>query len=186
MNAAIVLVDLLEDFFRYGRLSESRNSFIKNVNKLTGIGRANSVPIIWIRQEFKKNLSDAFLTTKKTKSPITIENTEGSKILKELYVDKNDYIIVKKRFSGFFKTNLEDLLKTLNIDTLIIGGVNTHACVRMTAIDAYQRDYEVILDTDCINSFDEEFHNVSLRYLSRSIVTPRTNEEIIKIIQSPK
>lgn len=186
MNFVVILVDPLEDFFRYGKLFKDRSVLVKNINKLTQSARKYKIPIIWVRQEFKKDLSDVFLAMKKSNTQITIEGTEGSKILKELYVDKNDYVIVKKRFSGFFNTNLDELLESLNINTVIIGGFNTHACVRMTVIDAYQRDYEVILDTDCIDSFDEEFHRVSLRYLSRSIASLKTNKEIFNIIKYTK
>lgn len=186
MHFAIILVDLLEDFFRYGRTSNKRPELVRNINELTQFARNSKIPIIWIRQEFKKDLSDTFPAMKKNNSQITIEGTEGAKVLHELKVDRNDYTIIKKRFSGFFNTNLDDLLKTLKLDAVIIAGVNTHACIRMTAIDAYQRDYSVILATDCIDSFDEEFHKVSLRYLSRSIASLKTNEEIFKIIKKSK
>lgn len=186
MHFAIILVDLLEDFFRYGSLSEKRSNLVENINALTQFARNYHIPIIWIRQEFKKDLSDAFLAMKNNNTLETIKGTKGSKILREIEINKKDYVIIKKRFSGFFNTSLETLLKSLNTNTVIIGGVNTHACVRMTTIDAYQRDYPVILDTDCIDSFDEEFHKVSLRYLSRSIASLKTNEEIFKIIEKSK
>ena len=143
-----------------------------------GIGREKRLPIIWVRQEFKDDLSDAFLAMRKNNDKITIQGTAGCQLLPELDRHKDDYEIIKKRYSAFFKTNLNTLLEKLNIDTLIIGGINTHACVRTATIDAYQRDYEVILATDCIDSYDEEYHRVSLRYLTQSISSPLTNEDI--------
>ena len=182
MKAAIVLVDLLEDFFRYGRVFDNRINFAKNVNTLIKHARKHKIPVIWIKQEFSPDLSDAFLAMRKNNLAVTIKNTKGSKILKELTLEPEDYIVIKKRFSGFFNTDLEGILEKLSIDTLIIGGVNTHACVQMTVIDAYQRDYEVIIDTDCVDSFDEFFHKESLRYLKRSIATLKTNTEILEVI----
>jgi len=57
----------------------------------------------------------------------------------------DDAVLVKKRYSAFFGTDLDTLLSTIQPDVLVIAGVNTHAYVRMTAIDAYQRDYDVIV-----------------------------------------
>ena len=53
-----------------------------------------------------------------------------------------DPVIVKKRYSAFSKTDLEDVLQRLMPDELVLAGINTHACVRTTAIDAYQRDWK--------------------------------------------
>jgi len=178
MNAAILIIDMLQDFFEEGRLMNHRKKLTTSINELVNIGRENNLPIIWVRQEFKDDLSDAFLAMKKSGNKITIENTAGCQLLPELDYEEKDHEIIKKRYSAFFKTGLDDLLDRLNIDTLIIAGVNTHACVRAAAVDSYQRDYEVILATECIDSYDEEFHKVSLRYLSRSISEQLTNEDI--------
>ena len=55
------------------------------------------------------------------------------------------------------------LLRSQSCSRLIVCGVNTHACVRTTVVDAYQRDFEVILAEDCIDSHDAEHHEISLR-----------------------
>ncbi len=178
MKTAILIIDVLQDFFKGGRLKDHREKLTKSINELVGIGREKRLPIIWVRQEFKDDLSDAFLAMRKNNDKITIQGTAGCQLLPELDRHKDDYEIIKKRYSAFFKTNLNTLLEKLNIDTLIIGGINTHACVRTATIDAYQRDYEVILATDCIDSYDEEYHRVSLRYLTQSISSPLTNEDI--------
>jgi len=182
MKPAIMLIDVLEDFFREGRLKEDRSTLVKNINALTSVGRAHHIPIIWVRQAFKADLSDAFLGMRKTHTSVTIENTKGSQLLTELEKAPADFEVMKKRYSAFFRTHLDDLLQTLGTDTLIIGGVNTHACVRMAVIDAYQRDYEVVLAIDCTDSYDEEHHHISLRYLTRTMSTAKTNQEIFELV----
>lgn len=97
---------------------------------------------------------------------ITIAGTEGCQILPELDCQPTDPVIVKKRYSAFFGTNLEDLLTSIKPNCIVIAGVNTHACVRTAAIDAYQRDYRVVIAAECVASYDEEYHQVTLRYLS--------------------
>jgi nicotinamidase-related amidase len=59
--------------------------------------------------------------------------------------------------------NLDNVLDQLQPDSIILAGINTDACIRMTAIDAYQRDWAVILASDCIASYDREHHDITLR-----------------------
>jgi len=178
MKPALLIIDVLQEFFDTGRLEEHRGNLVAYINELIDFAREKEIPIIWVRQEFKEDLSDAFLSMRKGNFKSCIENTPGAQILPELNQQDKDFVVIKKRYSAFFKTNLDEILENLNIDTLILAGVNTHACVRMAAIDGYQRDYEVILATDCIDSYDEEFHRVSLRYLSRSISILMNNQGI--------
>lgn len=87
-------------------------------------------------------------------------------------------MIIKKRYSAFFATPLDEILTKLQPDVLVIAGVNTHACVRMTVIDAYQRDYETIVASECTASNDEDHHEITRRYLDGGIARFLSNEEI--------
>jgi len=184
MKPVIIIIDVQQDFFKRERLSKNRSRLVKNINNLTAFGRKHNVPIIWVRQEFKEDLSDAFLGLRKSGKKIVIKGTEGSKLLPEIDVDPKDYEVIKKRYSAFFKTKLDNLLRKIKTDTLIIGGINTHACIRTAAVDAYQRDFEVILATDCIDSYDKEYHKASLRYLTEVISKPKTNKDLFKLIRN--
>jgi isochorismate hydrolase len=113
-----------------------------------------------------------------------IENTKGSELLDNLDYSSSDFSVIKSRYSGFFKTNLKKLLLKNNIDNLIFCGINTHACVRTTIIDAYQNDFTSILAVDCVASYNDEYHRVSLDYLKQSIIKPMTNKEIGEFILS--
>jgi isochorismate hydrolase len=64
------------------------------------------------------------------------------------------------------------------IGSLVIAGINTHACVRMAAIDAYQRDMRVILASEAIDSYDEDHARVSLRYMNGKIARVLGNAAI--------
>jgi isochorismate hydrolase len=109
---------------------------------------------------------------------ITIKDTEGCQILQELAPASSERVVVKKRYSAFFGTDLDRILGEIAPDAIILAGINTHACVRTTAIDAYQRDWPVILASDCIESYDREHHEISLRYMSDKIAVVMSNREI--------
>ena len=180
MKPAIIIIDMENDFFRENPiLRKKRSVLIKNINNLISYARKRRSPIIWIRQEFKPDLSDAYLFMKKTRRKITIKGTVGAEILDELKKAAKDVIIVKNRYSAFFKTRLERLLNDIKADTLILAGINTHACVRMTAIDAYQRDFKIILAKDCIASWDKKHHDITIRYLNKSMgIEILSNEQL--------
>jgi maleamate amidohydrolase len=104
-------------------------------------------------------------------------------LLPELDFASSDSVIIKRRYSAFFGTALDSILRSQNCQRIIIAGINTHACVRMTAIDAYQLDYDVLLASDCIDSHDEQHHAVSMRYLDGKIGIAMTNEQLQAVLR---
>jgi nicotinamidase-related amidase len=182
-KTVVIVVDLLNDFFKEGVLASRRTELTQAVNNLVSFARDKLIPIIWVRQEFASDLSDAFSEMRKKRIAVTISGTNGCLLLPELdYRPSSDHLIIKKRYSAFYGTELDNLLAKLNPTNLIIAGINTHACVRMTAIDAYQRDYEVVLAKECIASYDVAHHEVTLRYMDGKIAQILSNTEIFDLI----
>ena len=185
MAIATVIVELQVDFFvSHPRLICSRPSLVSRVNVLVADARESGSPIFWIKQVFAPDLEDAPINVRQVGHRITVEGTAGVELLPELVVAPSDFVIIKKRYSGFLGSQFDSILRTNNSQQIIIGGINTHACVRMTAIDAYQRDYEVFLASDCIDSYDEQHHAISMRYLNGQIATAMTNEALRALLQS--
>jgi nicotinamidase-related amidase len=86
--------------------------------------------------------------------------------------------------SAFFGIELEATLNRVRPEVLVVAGINTHACVRTTVIDAYQRDYEVVVATECIASYDDAQHEMTKRYLDGAIACLLPNREIIRMLAS--
>jgi nicotinamidase-related amidase len=177
MRPAFIVIDMLNDSW-IGRDTVRREPMVRAINELVAAMRERSYPVIWVRQEFEPDLSDAFPEMRAKQIRVTIKGTEGCQLLPGLGVAPADPVIVKKRYSAFFGTRLDDLLARFAPDSLILAGINTHACIRTTAIDAYQRDWQVILAGDCIDSYDREHHDVSQRYMKDKIASVWTNAEI--------
>ena len=169
-NYAILIVDMLNDFFAKGVLKKLRPELVRNINRLVGESRRQGHPIIWIRQEVAPDLSDAPLLVRKKKIHTIIAGTPGCQLLPELDHQPTDHEIIKKRQSAFFRTELDSLLSQLGSTHLVLGGIATHACIRVTAIDAYQRDYEVLIPSECVASPDREHHEISLRFLDEGLI----------------
>ena len=173
----LIVIDMLNDFLdRWD--SKRKGQLVEAINELASALRRASHPVVWVRQEFEPDLSDAFAEMRARDIRVAIKGTSGCQI-SELAVDPADLVIVKKRYSAFFRTDLEEVLEHLKPDTIILAGVNTHACIRTTAIDAYQRDWPVVLAQDCIDSYDRAHHEMTLRYLKDKIALVLTNAEIL-------
>lgn len=183
MKPVLMIIDMQKDFFERKELAQQSKKLSENINFLVSKFREKNLPIIWIQQRMKADFSDAPLVNKKTNTPLVVEGTEGSRLLDTLDFKESDYQVIKRRYSGFFKTNLEEILNKIGADKLIVCGINSHACVRTTVIDAYQRDYEVVIAKDCVASYDDEYHRVSLRYLGTYISKLLSNLEITELIK---
>jgi nicotinamidase-related amidase len=160
---------MVGDMFAQEGLAAQQTPLAEAINRLTAASRHAGFPVFWVREEFASDLSDAPLLYRRRRIRSTIVGTPGAELLPELHVGPTDHTIVKKRYSAFFGTNLDEQLRRERISKLLIAGVNTHACIRTTAVDAYQRDYDVVIVRDCVGSYDQEHHDVSLRYMDDRI-----------------
>jgi len=179
----LIVIDMLNDFladWEPGR----RQALVEAINGMAQIMRRHSHPIIWVRQEFEPDLRDAFPEMKAKGIHKTIKGTPGCEIVPELAPGTSETVIVKKRYSAFFGTGLDEIFAGLKPDAVILAGINTHACIRTTAIDAYQRDWPVVLAADCIDSYDREHHEISLRYMKDKLAKVWTNREIESALES--
>lgn len=177
---AVIVIDMLNDCFGHAGLDRVRAALCSSVNRLTALARAGGLPVIWVRQEFEPDLSDAFLDMRRENIRMFIKGTPGPLILDELVRHDSDIELVKKRYSIFYGTDLESLLRELGADSLILAGVNTHACIRTAAIDAYQRDLPVAIVRECVASKDSKHHEMTLDYLGGGIATLVTLDELRK------
>ena len=85
----------------------------------------------------------------------------------EFEVMESDYRIVKPRFSGFFGTPLDLILRRLGVDTVILAGTTTPNCIRTSCYDALSLDYDVIVLSDCTSSVTEEVQRANLGDMER-------------------
>ena len=126
MKAVLIVVDMLNDFFdRSPALRAQRSQLIAGTNALVRVFRSSGQPIIWVRQEFARDLHDAFLEMRVNNVSVTIAGTAGCEILPELERLPHDPVLVKKRYSAFFGTDLDTRLLNIQPDILVIAGVNT-------------------------------------------------------------
>jgi nicotinamidase/pyrazinamidase len=170
MKPAIVVVDMLKDAFK-GKAPFSIAEYLGIVPKISQLidrARRLNIPVIFACDSF---LEDDFIF-KGSGRQFSIRGTEGAEVIDELEIEGRDHILPKRRFSAFFKTDLDQTLRLLGVDTLVVTGINTHVCVYTTAMDAVCNDFYTIVLEDCSASRNRELHQKGIELLSQSGLDP--------------
>lgn len=90
MKPAIVIVDMQKDFFKKENLIRQQDILVKNINELTTFARENNIPVIWIRQVLKADLSDSPKSVRESGKGTVLEGTEGSELLDGFMKNETD------------------------------------------------------------------------------------------------
>lgn len=92
----------------------------------------------------------------------------GADIISELKPSKGDFRVLKRKYSTFQGTGLDQLLRDLKVDTVILTGVLTDICIQHTAADAFSKGYKIIIPQDCVETVDAKTQAEAIRYIKRA------------------
>jgi ureidoacrylate peracid hydrolase len=106
-------------------------------------------------------------------------NSWGGEIVDELRPLKDDFVVEKSRFSAFYNTNMEVILRSLKAETLFFTGVATHVCVESSIRDAFFRDFQCVLVEDCCKSWNEESHLGAIRSVIHGFGMVMASDEVL-------
>lgn len=175
-RTAIIVVDMENDFGSKGGMFDRAGIDISMIqkainptSKVLAAARQAGIKVIYLKMGYKEDLSDiggeespnrvrhlqfmhvgdTITAPNGSKSRILIRDSWGTDIVSELKPQTGDIVIYKTRFSGFYKTELDSILKQLDKRFLIITGCTTSICVESTVRDAMFRDYSSIVLEDC-------------------------------------
>lgn len=160
-ETAIIVVDMLNDFVTGALKCDRGLAIVPHVKDLLDGARKAGVPVIFSNDAHIKGVDHEL----KLWGDHAIAGTKGAEVIPELGPVEGDYIVPKRRYSGFFQTTLDMLLRELGVKTVVLTGLHAHMCVRHTAADAYQNGYEVVAASDCMDSFTKEDYEYGIKYL---------------------
>lgn len=181
-NAAILIVDMLNEITEEGVIKCPQwDKILPNIIDLKEIARKKEIPIVYINEQHRKQKVD-FGRELDNEPEHCLEGSWGAEIIPEIAPEENDYIIIKRRYSGFFGTDLNILLKGLGINTVIVTGAATDCCVAATCLDAKQLDYKVIIPEGCVVGSCIEQHNAFLRFIKDFIGRVVNKEELVILL----
>jgi nicotinamidase-related amidase len=136
----------------------------RTARTLVASARENGIPVIFIQEVHRPDMIDFGRELDGTEDVHCIEGLHSTEIAAEA-VDyrPGDYFVPKRRYSAFYGTDLEILLKGLKVQTLILTGGLTDVCVHYTFVDGHQGDYHCRVVEDCVGGSSVEAHDASLR-----------------------
>ena len=184
-KAALLVIDMQKFFLdpNSPTYTESCPAIIPSIKRLIATFRAAGRPVIYTKHVHHPDFIDAGIM-KWWWEGACLEGSPESEIDDDIAPLANEKIILKHRYSAFYNTDLETILRCLKIEDLVITGVMTNMCCESTARDAYYRDYRVFFLADATGSINEEMHKASLLNLAFGFAMVTSADSIIKQIQA--
>jgi nicotinamidase-related amidase len=181
-DTALLLIDVINDlnFEEADKLLQHAIPMAEALATFKRRAKARGIPAIYVNDNFGRWRSDFPSLVQHCSRP----DSRGRPVVTRLLPDEDDYFILKPKHSAFFQTNLEILLKYLGATTLILTGMATDICVLFSANDAYMRDFEIIIPSDCVASEDLERNRQVLSLMQRVLKAQIPLSKEINIVQN--
>jgi len=171
MKPAVIVVDMVKDNFHdedHLPITTHARAMIPALNRLVKESRQRGIPIIFACDSF---LEGDFIFQGKMKAH-SLRGTPGAEVMEGLDQVPQDIVLPKRRFSAFFKTDLDMTLRLLQIDAVAVTGIATHFCVLTTALDALCHDFRAVILEDCSAAPTAEMHQRTLDNYRRNPLHP--------------
>ncbi len=164
-SVALLVIDMINDLEWEGAeaLLPHALSAAHRIVSLKRRARASRVPVIYANDNFGRWRSDF----REVVEHCLHDGVRGRQLAELLAPQREDYFVLKPKHSAFFATTLDTLLIYLGVRRLVITGVAGDACVTITAMDAFLRDYELHVPADCVASCDPRDNDTVLAYMKR-------------------
>jgi len=167
VRRALVVVDMIEDFVREGGAlycGPSMARIVPVIQRELDRARSSGEPVVYLKDDHLPDDAEFAQFP-----PHAIAGTMGAEIVPEVAPRDGDIVIPKRRYSGFFGTDLDITLRERGVDTLRLVGDCTNICVLYTAADARNLGYTVEVVREGVTSFDLEAHADALRELEKTL-----------------
>jgi nicotinamidase-related amidase len=164
-SVALLVIDMINDLEWEGgdALLPHAVAAARRVASLKSRARAADVPVIYANDNFGRWRSDF----REVVEHCLRDGVRGEPLAELLAPEREDYFVLKPKHSAFFATTLDTLLTYLGVRRLVITGVAGDACITITAMDAFLRDYELHVPADCTASCDPRENEKMLSYMER-------------------
>ena len=187
MKPALLLIDLQNDFLGAKGLEPAAGIVVEGAHRVLDCARQLSVPVIhvWTTvNERGKNPDTRMPHWKRANKWSCVEGTKGHETPLQLRALPDEAIVHKQFFSAFENNDLDEILRSREIDTLILVGVHEHGCIRAAALDAYARGFRVLVAHDAIGSDDALHAAITQRYLEQRAAQYLSVESLIALLQN--
>ncbi len=174
-KTALLIIDMQKAFVEPGAAHciQGAKATVPACAETIKEARACGAPVFWIKRQYLPDESDveftrreAWLAGGRTMAPGST-GINSEELAEGLYAEPTDYEIIKPRWSAFFQTKLDMMLRRLKVDTVVLIGTTTPNCVRTTCYDAIALDYETVVIEKCCSSQTNEIQMVNMMDMER-------------------
>ena len=184
VKTALVIVDMVRDFTDPEGLvfyPENQN-ILPRIKKVLDESRKHDLLVVFLQHCNRKDKIDRKAQAMR---PNCIEGTFGIEIDPMLEVDeKKDYVIRKRRYSGFFATDLDLVLRENGVENVVVVGTKTNCCIRATVTDAFYLDYNSYVIRECVATNSETVNEVHLTDIDKYLGKVIDMETFSKLLES--
>lgn len=165
-KTAILIIDMINDFVTGVFANPQAQEIIPNIQQLLQYAHQNDLPVIYCSDAHHPSNTEFRIWPSHS-----LKGTLGAQIIPELSPQPKDFCIEKQTFNAFFKTELEQLLKSLDVTTIILTGVVTDICILHTASEAFFNGYtvKIPIETTASTTFSKKQH--ALEYMKNTYGT---------------
>lgn len=193
-TTAVVFNDMINGNLRTGRADHDaaidKSRIVESSVRFVAEVRKRGLPIIWVRVERRADradvadpLTDEYIANQcQPKPPVTRDSVAAANI-DELPVLDHDHVVLKPRIDPFIGTDLDLRLRTLGIDTILLGGYSTNMGVETIARTAHGLNYNVVLLEDCSYNVDDEAHRFSVTKIMPRVARVMGFREALRLLQ---
>ena len=189
-RAALLVHDMQRYFVRAFELERDGqplpdaqiNIAIANIRRLLDAAHAANIPVYYTAQPPRQNPADRRLLTDFWGDGL--QDDENARILDEIAPTEADTVLTKWRYSAFMRSPLEEQLKDLGRDQLIIGGIYAHIGCLTTALEAFMRDIQPFMVADALADFTAEEHRMACEYASGRCARVLNTAEVLEHINA--
>lgn len=177
MRTAVIVIDMINDFVTGVFKSDRAVKIIPNIKNLLDYAREQKAPVVYVTDAHMPQIDPEFDVWGRHAEA----GSWGAEVIDELDPRKGDFRVFKRKYSAFQGTDLDQLLRELKIDTVVLTGVVTDICIQHTAADAFFRGYRIIIPKDCVEAADAATQEEALRFI-RKAYGPEitTSKELLK------
>ncbi|XP_065864563.1 nicotinamidase 2-like [Euphorbia lathyris] len=159
-NSVLLVIDM-QNYF-----SSMATPILPNLLTTIQLCRGASVPVIFTRH-CHKSPADYGMLAEWWNNDLVVDGTVDSQLIPDIErVAGKDEVVEKSTYSAFVNTGLEERLKEMGVEEVIVTGVMTNLCCETTARDAFLRGFRVFFSTDATSTSDLELHDATLKNLS--------------------
>jgi ureidoacrylate peracid hydrolase len=202
-KSALIIVDMQNDFLHrdgsFSHIAREHPEFgidmpfligtLPNVKRLADAFREAGRPVVYLAHVLKPDYSDAAFPYWRVGIEPTsgnrthcVEGTWGAQIIDELTPQEGEHLVVKKGFGGFSNTPLDTVLRNFGVNTCVVSGVTTCACVSSTIRGGVEYNYRKILVSDAVAEVDRTTHEAELKTMGRLFADVKTIDEVIAML----